>query len=298
MAVREGLERQMPGRIVGVSIDADGAPALRLALQTREQHIRRDKATSNICTAQVLLAVIASMYAVYHGPDGLRSIAQRVHRFAAIFAEGLRRGGLHVLNDTFFDTVQVSVPHHADIVIAQARQFGINLRRVDGDVVGISFDEVTGREHLEALWEIFRVDADTDELDAETPDCLPEELLRTAPILQHPVFHEHRSETQMLRYLRRLSGKDIALNRSMIPLGSCTMKLNATSEMQAVTRVRVDPSVRAARPDRWLPAPDQRAGALARGDHGLRRGLAAAERRLPRRVRRTAGDPLLPPQPW
>jgi glycine dehydrogenase len=235
MAVREGLERQMPGRIVGVSIDADGAPALRLALQTREQHIRRDKATSNICTAQVLLAVIASMYAVYHGPDGLRSIAQRVHRFAAIFAEGLRRGGLHVLNDTFFDTVQVSVPHHADIVIAQARQFGINLRRVDGDVVGISFDEVTGREHLEALWEIFRVDADTDALDAETPDCLPQDLLRTAPILQHPVFHEHRSETQMLRYLRRLSGKDIALNRSMIPLGSCTMKLNATTEMQAVT---------------------------------------------------------------
>jgi len=235
MAVREGLERQMPGRIVGVSIDADGAPALRLALQTREQHIRRDKATSNICTAQVLLAVIASMYAVYHGPDGLRSIAHRVHRFAAIFAEGLRRGGLHVLHDTFFDTVQVRVPHHADIVIAQARQFGINLRRVDGDVVGISFDEVTGREQLEALWEIFRVDADTDLLDAETPDCLPQDLLRTAPILQHPVFHEHRSETQMLRYLRRLSGKDIALNRSMIPLGSCTMKLNATTEMQAVT---------------------------------------------------------------
>ena len=235
MAVREGLERLMPGRIVGVSIDADGAPALRLALQTREQHIRRDKATSNICTAQVLLAVIASMYAVYHGPDGLRSIAQRVHRFAAIFAEGLRRGGLHVLHDTFFDTVQVRVPHHADIVIAQARQFGINLRRVDGDVVGISFDEVTGREHLEALWEIFRVDADTDVLDAETPDCLPQDLLRTDAILQHPVFHEHHSETQMLRYLRRLSGKDIALNRSMIPLGSCTMKLNATTEMQAVT---------------------------------------------------------------
>jgi glycine dehydrogenase len=235
MAVREGLERLMPGRIVGVSIDADGAPALRLALQTREQHIRRDKATSNICTAQVLLAVIASMYAVYHGPDGLRSIAQRVHRLATIFAEGLRRGGLNVLHDTFFDTVQVRVPHHADIVIAQARQYGINLRRVNRDVVGISFDEVTERHHVEDLFRTFRVEGDIDELDRETADALPAGLLRSAPILQHPVFHEYRSETQMLRYLRRLSGKDIALNRSMIPLGSCTMKLNATTEMQAVT---------------------------------------------------------------
>ena len=235
MAVRDGLQRMMPGRLVGVSVDADGAPALRLALQTREQHIRRDKATSNICTAQVLLAVIASMYAVYHGADGLRSIAQRIHRLSAIFAEGLRRGGLNVLHDTFFDTVQVRVPHHADIVIAQARQFGINLRRVDRDTVGISCDEVTERHHIEALWETFRVTADIDELDAETPDALPADLLRTEEILTHPVFHEHRSETQMLRYLRRLSGKDIALNRSMIPLGSCTMKLNATTEMQAVT---------------------------------------------------------------
>ena len=235
MAVRDGLQRMMPGRLVGVSVDADGAPALRLALQTREQHIRRDKATSNICTAQVLLAVIASMYAVYHGADGLRAIAQRIHRLSAIFAEGLRRGGLNVLHDSFFDTVQVRVPHHADIVIAQARQFGINLRRVDRDTVGISCDEVTERHHIEALWETFRVTADIDELDAETPDALPADLLRTEEILTHPVFHEHRSETQMLRYLRRLSGKDIALNRSMIPLGSCTMKLNATTEMQAVT---------------------------------------------------------------
>jgi glycine dehydrogenase len=183
----------------------------------------------------VLLAVIASMYAVYHGADGLRSIAQRIHRLSAIFAEGLRRGGLNVLHDSFFDTVQVRVPHHADIVIAQARQFGINLRRVDRDTVGISCDEVTERHHIEALWETFRVTADIDELDAETPDALPADLLRTEEILTHPVFHEHRSETQMLRYLRRLSGKDIALNRSMIPLGSCTMKLNATTEMQAVT---------------------------------------------------------------
>ncbi len=235
MAVRDGLERMMPGRIVGVSIDADGAPALRLALQTREQHIRRDKATSNICTAQVLLAVIASMYAVYHGPDGLRAIAERVHRLAAIFAAGLRQGGLNVLHDTFFDTVQVRVPSHADIVIAQARGYGINLRRVDRDTVGISFNEVTERQHVEALWQAFRVEGDVDALDAVTPDAMPADLLRAEAILTHPVFQEYRSETQMLRYLRRLSGKDIALNRSMIPLGSCTMKLNATTEMQAVT---------------------------------------------------------------
>ncbi len=235
MAVREGLERLMPGRIVGVSIDADGAPALRLALQTREQHIRRDKATSNICTAQVLLAVIASMYAVYHGPDGLRAIAERVHRLTSILAEGLRRGGINVLHETFFDTIHVRVPSHADIVIAQARQFGINLRRVDRDTVGISCDEVTERHHVEDLWHTFRVEADIDDLDAEIADAIPSDLLRTDAILQHPVFHEYRSETQMLRYLRRLSGKDIALNRSMIPLGSCTMKLNATTEMQAIT---------------------------------------------------------------
>ncbi len=235
MAVRDGLERMMPGRIVGVSIDADGAPALRLALQTREQHIRRDKATSNICTAQVLLAVIASMYAVYHGPEGLRAIAERVHRLTAIFAAGLRQGGLNVLHDTFFDTVQVRVPSHADIVIAQARGYGINLRRVDRDTVGVSFNEVTERQHVEALWQAFRVEGDVDALDAVTPDAMPADLLRAEEILTHPVFQEYRSETQMLRYLRRLSGKDIALNRSMIPLGSCTMKLNATTEMQAVT---------------------------------------------------------------
>ncbi len=235
LAVREGLERLMPGRIVGVSIDTDGAPALRLALQTREQHIRRDKATSNICTAQVLLAVIASMYAVYHGPEGLRYIAERVHRYTAILAEGLRRGGRNILHDSFFDTIQVRVPRHADIVIASARQHGINLRRVDRDTVGISCDEVTERHHIEALWDAFRVDADIDALDAEIGDPIPDGLRRTDPILTHPVFHEYRSETQMLRYLRRLSGKDVALNRSMIPLGSCTMKLNATTEMQAVT---------------------------------------------------------------
>jgi glycine dehydrogenase len=235
MCVRAGLERQLPGRLVGVSIDADGAPALRLALQTREQHIRREKATSNICTAQVLLAVMASMYAVYHGREGLEAIAQRVHRFAAILAEGLRRGGLVLRHDAFFDTIQVSVPHHADGVVAAARQAGVNLRRVDSNTVGIACDEVTERPEIEAVWAAFRVRADIDQLDEEVDDAIPAGLRRTSDFLTHPVFKEHRSETQMLRYLRRLSGRDVALDRSMIPLGSCTMKLNATTEMQAIT---------------------------------------------------------------
>jgi glycine dehydrogenase len=235
MAVRAGLERSMPGRLVGVSIDADGAPALRLALQTREQHIRREKATSNICTAQVLLAVMASMYAVYHGREGLELIARRVHRLAAVLAEGIRRGGLEVVHDAFFDTIQVRVPFHADAVIAAARKRGVNLRRVDADTVGIACDEVTERPQIEAVWNAFRVHGDIDALDAETDDAIPAELVRTSDFLTHPVFSAHRSETQMLRYLRRLSGRDVALDRSMIPLGSCTMKLNATTEMQAVT---------------------------------------------------------------
>ncbi len=235
MAVREGLERSMPGRLVGVSIDVDGAPALRLALQTREQHIRREKATSNICTAQVLLAVMASMYAVYHGREGLELIARRVHRMAVILAEGLRRGGQQVLGDHFFDTIQVRVPFHADAVLAAARKRGINLLRVDADTVGISCDEVTERPQIEAIWAAFRVHASIEELDASTHDAIPTALGRTSEFLTHPVFERHRSETQLLRYLRRLSGRDVALDRSMIPLGSCTMKLNATTEMQAVT---------------------------------------------------------------
>jgi glycine dehydrogenase len=235
MSVRQGLERTLPGRLVGVSIDADGAPALRLALQTREQHIRREKATSNICTAQVLLAVMASMYAVYHGREGLELIARRVHRMAAILAEGIRRGGLTVVHDQFFDTLQVRVPFHADAVLAAARQRGVNLRRVDADTVAIACDEVTERPQVEAVWAAFRVRASIDELDASTHDALPGALLRTSDFLTHPVFSQHRSETQMLRYLRKLSGRDVALDRSMIPLGSCTMKLNATTEMQAVT---------------------------------------------------------------
>jgi glycine dehydrogenase len=235
MSVRSGLERALPGRLVGLSVDADGNPALRLALQTREQHIRREKATSNICTAQVLLAVMASMYAVYHGREGLELIARRVHRLTAILARGLQDGGLELVHDAFFDTIRVRVPYHADAVIAAARQLGINLLRVDADTVGISCDEVTERPQIEHLWNAFRVEADIELLDADTPDAIPPALARSSDFLSHPVFRSHRSETQMLRYLRTLSGRDVALDRSMIPLGSCTMKLNATTEMQAVS---------------------------------------------------------------
>ncbi|MEW9550948.1 aminomethyl-transferring glycine dehydrogenase [Nonomuraea sp. NPDC050783] len=234
MSVREGLQRQLPGRLVGVSVDADGAPAYRLALQTREQHIRREKATSNICTAQVLLAVIASMYAVYHGPEGLRRIARRVHRHASALAEGLRAGGLEVVHGTFFDTVLVRVPGRAAEVVAAAAERGVNLWRADDDHVSVACDEKTGAAELRAVWAAFGVPAR--EADPEAaPDALPAELLRESAYLTHPVFHSHHSETAMLRYLRRLQDKDIALDRSMIPLGSCTMKLNASTEMEPIT---------------------------------------------------------------
>jgi glycine dehydrogenase len=236
MSVRAGLERNLPGRLVGVSVDADGHPAYRLALQTREQHIRREKATSNICTAQVLLAVIASMYAVYHGPDGLAQIARRVHRYAELLAAGLLAGGVEVLHASFFDTVQARVPGRAAAVLAAARGHGINLRFVDEDTVGISTDEITSREHLAAVWASFGVTADgIDEIDAGTSETIPGDLLRTTPYLTHRVFHQHRSETSMLRYLRQLSGRDYSLDWGMIPLGSCTMKLNAATEMESIT---------------------------------------------------------------
>jgi len=238
LAIRTGLERHLPGRLVGVSIDADGALAYRLALQTREQHIRREKATSNICTAQVLLAVIASMYAVYHGPEGLRAIATRVNRMAGALAQGLRAvPGLHIEHDPFFDTLLVTVPGRAEAVVAGARERGVNLRGVNADQVAISCDETTTRAHLRLVLAAFGVeDADIDELDAAAPDSLAATGLgRTSEYLTHPVFHTHRSETALLRYLRALSDKDIALDRSMIPLGSCTMKLNATAEMEPIT---------------------------------------------------------------
>jgi glycine dehydrogenase len=243
LSVRQGLERSLPGRLVGVSKDVAGAPAYRLALQTREQHIRREKATSNICTAQVLLAVIAGMYAVYHGPVGLAAIARRVHRYAVVLAAGLRRqeaarpGTAVVVHDAFFDTVLVRVVGRADDVVAAALANGINIRRVDADHVSVTTDETTTREHLVAVWSAFgSVDAlDVDALDAQSDDVLPAVLHRDSPYLSHPVFNTHRSETAMLRYLRRLSDQDLALDRSMIPLGSCTMKLNATTEMEAIT---------------------------------------------------------------
>ncbi|MEV8479358.1 aminomethyl-transferring glycine dehydrogenase [Streptomyces sp. NPDC051173] len=235
MAVREQFARSLPGRLVGVSVDADGNKAYRLALQTREQHIRREKATSNICTAQVLLAVMAGMYAVYHGPDGLAAIARRTHRYATLLAAGLRAGGVEVAHGSYFDTLTVHAPGRAADVVAAALERGVNLRLVDADHVGIACDETTTRELVASVWSAFGVDADIEALDAATPDALPEGLLRTDDFLAHPVFHEHRSETAMLRYLRRLADRDYALDRGMIPLGSCTMKLNATTEMESVT---------------------------------------------------------------
>ncbi len=236
ISIRSGLERQLPGRLVGVSIDADGRPAYRLALQTREQHIRREKATSNICTAQVLLANIASMYAVYHGPEGLTAIASRVRRLAGILAAGLREGGVEVSDGPIFDTVTAHVPGRAHSVVAAALAEGINLRLVDDDTVSISCDEVTRRGHLVALWRSFGLGlgfTDVERLDVDDP--LPASLARTSPFLSHPVFSAYRSETSMLRYLRRLADRDFALDRGMIPLGSCTMKLNATTEMEPIS---------------------------------------------------------------
>ncbi len=236
MAVAAGLERHLPGRLVGVSVDAEGRPAYRLALQTREQHIRRDKATSNICTAQVLLAVVASMYAVYHGPEGLRTIATRTHRYAAVLAEALAQAGVEVETTAFFDTLTIRVAGRAAAVVSDARDRGIHLRLVDDDRVGVSTSERTTRATLEQVLAAFGVpDVDVDGLDQATGDALPEELRRSTPYLTHEVFGSHHSETAMLRYLRRLSDRDYALDRGMIPLGSCTMKLNATTEMEPVS---------------------------------------------------------------
>ena len=230
MSVSSGLERHLPGRLVGVSVDAEGRPAYRLALQTREQHIRRDKATSNICTAQVLLAVVASMYAVYHGPDGIRRIAQRTHDHASRIAASLRAGGLELVNDTWFDTLTVSVPGRAGDVVVAARAVGLHLRLVDEDHVGLSTSERTSPATVVSVLRAFGV-ASVD----ESPSGLPSALHRTTDYLTHEVFSAHHSETQMLRYLARLSNRDYALDRGMIPLGSCTMKLNATTEMEPVS---------------------------------------------------------------
>jgi glycine dehydrogenase len=234
MAVRDALKRSLPGRIVGLSIDSRGQPAYRLALQTREQHIRREKATSNICTAQVLLAVIASMYAVYHGPEGLTHIARTVHRRAAVLAAGLRRLGFAPQSEAFFDTVTVNAGAKQSEIVARAGAENINLRIGEG-TLGIALDETTTDATVEAVWRGFGGMLAYAEVEAGTGDALPIELKRTSAFLTHPVFHAHRSETDLLRYMRKLSDRDLALDRAMIPLGSCTMKLNATSEMIPLT---------------------------------------------------------------
>ena len=232
MAVQKGLERSMPGRLVGVSKDDAGTPAYRLALQTREQHIRREKATSNICTAQALLAIVSSMYAVYHGPDGLKAIAETAHNHARTLAASLKAAGLEVLHGSFFDTVTVRVPGKAAEIVAAAEAKGINLRGIDADTVGVSVDETTTKEIVGDVAAVFGASG---YLSAGEGFALEAAVGRSSDYLQHPVFNTHRSETQLLRYIRRLSDRDLALDRTMIPLGSCTMKLNATAEMEAIS---------------------------------------------------------------
>jgi glycine dehydrogenase len=238
MAVQKGLERSMPGRLVGVSKDSAGVPAYRLALQTREQHIRREKATSNICTAQALLAIVASMYAVYHGPEGLKAIAQSAHQHARTLAAALTAAGLNVLHTSFFDTVTVSVPGKAAGIVAAAEANGINLRSIDADTVGFSTDETTTSEIVGRVLEAFGLEAfgaSASDSEGDAGFGLDAAVERSSDFLQHPVFNTYRSETQLLRYIRKLSDRDLALDRTMIPLGSCTMKLNATAEMEAIS---------------------------------------------------------------
>jgi glycine dehydrogenase len=312
-ATREAFKRSTPGRLIGVSQDSQGRPALRMALQTREQHIRREKATSNICTAQVLLAVIAAFYAVYHGPDGLRLIAGRVHRMTQILVTGLKRLGYQVVTEAFFDTITVRVPGQAARIAARARESQINLRVVDADHLGISLDETTKRENLSTLWRVFATKADEtldiEALDGEVEDAIPESLRRSSGFLAHPVFQLYHAETEMMRYLRWLASKDLALDRAMIPLGSCTMKLNATTLLhhEAQRHHRDDPDhlapvqrrapLRSPGPDPGLSAALRGAGGDAlRGDR-LRRRLPAAQRRLPGRIFRPSGDPQVPREP-
>ena len=231
-STKEEYKRVMPGRIIGVSVDAKGNRALRMALQTREQHIRREKATSNICTAQVLLSIMASMFACYHGPKGIAAIADRTHTLATSFADCARKAGLQLVNDHFFDTVALKAPKSARKLVSAARKAGINLRLVDSDTVSISFDETTRVADVERLLSVL---APGSSLERSNSNPIPLALQRKSPFLTHPVFSMHHSETEMLRYLRHLQGKDVALDQSMIALGSCTMKLNATSEMIPVT---------------------------------------------------------------
>ncbi len=239
MACRDAYKRSMPGRLIGVSVDAEGKAAYRLTLQTREQHIRREKATSNICTAQVLLAVMASMYAVYHGPDGLKRIAGRVARLTAILAEGLRTLGYPAVHASAFDTLCIEPGDARDAILARAHAARLNLRVRGNGSLCISLDETTTRADIETLWGVFAGEGATlpsiDALDASAPSLIPQALRRTSDFMTHPVFNTHHSEHELLRYMRTLADKDLAMDRTMIPLGSCTMKLNATAEMIPVT---------------------------------------------------------------
>ena len=302
LATRDEFRRALPGRLVGVTVDAQGSAAYRLALQTREQHIRREKATSNICTAQVLLAVIASMYAVYHGPEGLTTIARRVHRLAAILKAGLERVGSAVPTRVHFDTIAVATGAATQRILDDGIAHGFNFRRIDNATLGIALDETTTREDVERIWQVFNAgDApfSVADLDADANDALPPALARSSPFLTHPVFHRYRSETEMLRYLRRLADRDLALDRAMIPLGSCTMKLNATSEMIPVTWPEfgaLHPFAPADAGGRLSPH-----GARARADavrgHRLRCRVAATQRGFARGVRGPAHDPRVSREP-
>ncbi len=238
-ATHDRYKRAVPGRIIGLSTDTNGQPAARMALQTREQHIRREKATSNICTAQVLLANMAALYACWHGPEGLTTIAQRVHRLTAIFAHGLKQIGFPPRNASFFDTLTVPVEGLADEIWQRAADKGLNLRYIDRDTLGVAFDETVEPDELRRLWQAFAgsdmIAFTVPELEADAPDGLPANLDRQSPFLTHPCFNSYHSETEMMRYLRRLQDRDLALDRAMIPLGSCTMKLNAASEMAPIS---------------------------------------------------------------
>ena len=294
MSVRDALKRSLPGRIVGLSVDSRGQPAYRLALQTREQHIRREKATSNICTAQVLLAVIASMYAVYHGPEGLTHIARTVHRRAVVLAAGLAKLGFAPKSQAFFDTVTVATGSKQDEIIARALAEKINLRIGDG-TLGIAVDETTTPATVEAVWRAFGGKLSYADVEAGARETLPADLKRGSAFLTHPVFHTHRSETELLRYMRKLADRDLALDRAMIPLGSCTMKLNATTEMIPLTWPEFgnlhpfapcEPGARLSR----AVCPARK---MAVRHHRLRRDLAAAEFRRAGRICRAARDPRL-----
>jgi glycine dehydrogenase len=239
MATREAYKRSLPGRLIGVSQDSRGKPALRLALQTREQHIRREKATSNICTAQALLAIMASMFAVYHGPVELLRIAQRINRLTVVLAAGLRRLGLDVQTEHFFDTITVRTGNATEFILAAARAKRFNLREVDDNTIGISLDEIATRTNVKQLFDVFTHDNGTaitfHETDDMTGSSLPPSLVRESEYLTHPVFNSHHSETDLMRYMRKLADKDLALDRAMIPLGSCTMKLNSATQLIPVT---------------------------------------------------------------